>query len=136
MGRDDENEDFVGWALPTVFPVFMRLSWWAEPTLLKSCWDDAYVGQQWVCPLLNESDLIDVDLAKSVFQLAIADKRCRITGSKRQGADGRADHGPGRHDVDLGAVLPLRGKHAFTHRVLTGHHELTKVEFAIDDLEV
>ena len=34
-GADDENEGFVGWALPTVFPVFMRLSWWAEPTLLK-----------------------------------------------------------------------------------------------------
>ena len=48
VGRDDDNEGFVGWALPTVFPVFMRLSWWAEPTLLKSCWDDAYVGQQWV----------------------------------------------------------------------------------------
>ena len=47
VGRDDDNEGFVGWALPTVFPVFMRLSWWAEPTLLKSCWDDAYVGQQW-----------------------------------------------------------------------------------------
>ena len=40
------SASFVGWALPTVFPVFMRLSWWAEPTLLKSCWDDAYVGQQ------------------------------------------------------------------------------------------
>jgi len=34
VGRDDENEGFVGWALPTVFPVFMRLCWWAEPTLL------------------------------------------------------------------------------------------------------
>ena len=72
-----------GWAVPTIVPVLMRLSWWAEPTLLKSCWDDADVGQQCVCPLLNESDLIDVDLANSVFQLAIADKRYRITGSKR-----------------------------------------------------
>jgi hypothetical protein len=48
VGRDDDNEGFVEWALPTVFPVFMRLSWWAEPTLLlKTYGDDAYVGQQW-----------------------------------------------------------------------------------------
>ncbi len=40
MGRDDENEASVGWALPTVFPVFMRLCWWAEPTLLNTCWND------------------------------------------------------------------------------------------------
>ena len=36
VGRDDKNERFVGWALPTVFPVFMRLCWWAEPTLLNT----------------------------------------------------------------------------------------------------
>ena len=47
VGRGDDNEGFVGWAFPTVFTVFMRLSWWAEPTLLKSCGNDAYVGQQW-----------------------------------------------------------------------------------------
>ena len=40
VGRDDENEGSVGWAPPTVFPVFMRLCWWAKPTLLKTCRND------------------------------------------------------------------------------------------------
>ena len=41
VGRGDDNEGFAGWALPTVFPVFMRLSWRAKPTLLNTCGNDA-----------------------------------------------------------------------------------------------